>query len=89
MNMNSAFQQVASGLAAMIGGAIIVQGPGGTLERYVVVGLMGSACVLASLLLARKLRSAPVAPATEPAPASAPATLAGVGEPPGTRSSSA
>jgi predicted MFS family arabinose efflux permease len=84
MNLNSAFQQVASGLAAMIGGAIIVQGPGGTLERYVLVGLMGSACVLVSLLLARNLRPAPVAPASEPAPASA----AKAGGSPRTRSGS-
>jgi predicted MFS family arabinose efflux permease len=58
MSLNSAIQQFASGLASLIGGAIIVEGAGRRLEHYGTVGLIGAGCILASLGLAARLRSA-------------------------------
>lgn len=69
MNINSALQQMASGMAAMVAGAIIVKGPTGTLDRYPWVGALGCACILLSLLLARQLMPASPAAPTSPAPA--------------------
>ena len=58
MSLNSAIQQFASGLASLIAGAIVATGPGGRLEHYGTVGLLGAGCILISLGLARKLKSA-------------------------------
>jgi predicted MFS family arabinose efflux permease len=59
MTVNSALQQMASGLAAMTAGAVIVKGPAGTLDRYPWVGALGVLCIVLSLVLARRLRQAP------------------------------
>lgn len=59
MSINSALQQLASGAGAMVAGAIIIQGPGGTMLRYGWVGALGCACVVASVFLARRLKVAP------------------------------
>jgi predicted MFS family arabinose efflux permease len=58
MSLNSAVQQFASGLASLIAGAIIVEGPAHRLEHYGTVGLIGAGCVLASIALASRLRAA-------------------------------
>jgi predicted MFS family arabinose efflux permease len=64
MNINSAFQQLASGAAAMISGVIVVEGSRGTLDRFPWVGVLSCCCLAASLWLARSL---PVpAPQTPP-----------------------
>jgi predicted MFS family arabinose efflux permease len=58
MSLNSALQQFASGFASLIAGAIIVTGADGRLERYGAVGILGACCILVSLVLARRLKSA-------------------------------
>jgi predicted MFS family arabinose efflux permease len=58
MSINSAVQQFASGLGALIAGAVIVTSPDGRLQHYGTVGWLGAACILVSLIIARKLRPA-------------------------------
>ena len=58
MSLNSALQQLASGLASLVAGAIIVSSPGGRLEHYGMVGFIGAGCVAMSIFLARKLKAA-------------------------------
>lgn len=57
MSINSSLQQFASGIAAMTAGAIVVQGAGGRLERYGVIGILGAVCVIVSIALARRLKA--------------------------------
>lgn len=56
MSINSALQQFASGLAAVIAAAVIARAPDGRLLHYGVVGLMGAGSILISLYLAKKLK---------------------------------
>jgi predicted MFS family arabinose efflux permease len=58
MSLNSALQQFASGFASLVAGAIIVSGPGGRLEHYGTVGIIGACCIGVSLVLAKNLKAA-------------------------------
>jgi predicted MFS family arabinose efflux permease len=57
MSLHSSVQQMASGLAALMAGSIIVTQPGGRLEGYHVVGWGASAATVACLWLARRVQS--------------------------------
>jgi predicted MFS family arabinose efflux permease len=63
MSANSAVQHLSSGLGAYVGGQIITQTPGGTLEHFPIVGLIAAVATLASLGLAVRIRQV-----KEPAP---------------------
>lgn len=56
MGINSALQQLASGLAATIGGMIIHKTPDGHLDRYAWVGYFALTLILSSIFLARRVR---------------------------------
>jgi predicted MFS family arabinose efflux permease len=56
MSINSALQQFASGVAAMVAGAIIVKGDDGHLSRYGMVGVLAVVCLAASIMFARRLK---------------------------------
>lgn len=72
MSINSALQQFASGLAAMIAGMIIVQSPNGRLLRYGWVGALGAISILISIYLASRLKVEDKGPGPGPAPGAAP-----------------
>ena len=55
MSINSSVQQLASGLAATIGGAIIVKTADGRIEHYGWVGYLAMALILTSVFLAKKV----------------------------------
>lgn len=55
MSINSSVQQLASGLAATIGGAIIVKTADGRIEHYGWVGYLAMALIVASVFLAKKV----------------------------------
>ncbi len=55
MSINSSVQQLASGLAATIGGAIIVKTADGRIEHYGWVGYLAMALILVSVFLAKKV----------------------------------
>jgi len=55
MSINSSVQQLASGLAATIGGAIIVETTEGRIERYGWVGYLAMTLIVASVFLAKKV----------------------------------
>ena len=57
MGINSSMQQLASGLAATIGGAIIYKTPDGHLEHYDWVGYFSMALIVGSVFLAKKVRA--------------------------------
>ena len=52
MSLNSAVQSAAMGLSSFVGGALIHQTDDGRLPGYPVVGLVGAATALVSLVLA-------------------------------------
>jgi predicted MFS family arabinose efflux permease len=56
MSINSSMQQLASGLAANIGGAIVVQNPNGRLENYHWVGWFSIALILSCVFLAGRVK---------------------------------
>lgn len=58
MSINSAVQQFASGLGALIAGTIIATSPDGRLQHYGAIGWMGAAFILVSLYIAGKLKPA-------------------------------
>jgi DHA1 family inner membrane transport protein len=58
MSANSAVQHLASGLAASIGGMLIVSPPGEAMRDYWKVGLFASSVTLLTLWLAGRVRSA-------------------------------
>ena len=69
MSLNSAVQSAAMGLSSFVGGALIHQTADGRLPGYPVVGLVGAATALASLVLAGWLRLTDVGPVRVPGPA--------------------
>lgn len=72
MNINSALQQLASGAAAMVSGAIVVQGADGTLDRFPWVGGLSVLCILISLWLVGRLPALSAAPALAATPQTPP-----------------
>lgn len=56
MSINSSMQQLASGLAANIGGAIVVQNPNGRLENYQWVGWFSIVLILSCVFLASRVK---------------------------------
>jgi MFS transporter, DHA1 family, inner membrane transport protein len=56
MSINSSMQQLASGIAANIAGAIVVQVPGGRLEHYNVVGWFSIILILSCVYLAARVK---------------------------------
>ena len=75
MSANSSVQHMATGLGAYLGGQILVEGPGGTLENFPTVGLIGASATILSLWLAGRLR-----PAAGPAIATTPAFSLGAAD---------
>lgn len=61
-SLNSAVQNLSTGVAPMIAGAVVVRDADGMLVGYPIVGLIGAASAGVSLLLSRYIR-----PTTEPA----------------------
>jgi DHA1 family inner membrane transport protein len=57
MSINSSMQQLASGVAANIAGAIVVEGSNGRIEHYAWVGYFSIALILASVFLAGRVRA--------------------------------
>ena len=55
MSLMSAIQNMCSGLAATLAGAIIIRNDDGTLSHYWIVGLIACACTLAAIVLARRM----------------------------------
>ena len=65
MSLNSSVQHVASGLGAIVGGAIIEGGAGEPLRHFGTVGILAAGVTVASLSLASGIRPAePTAPST-------------------------
>ncbi len=57
MSLNSSFTSLATGIASMIGGSIVVQaGPGEPLEGYMWVGVIGVGFTMVTVVLARWLK---------------------------------
>lgn len=56
MSVNSSLQSVATGIAALLAGAILVQLPDGTFERFDIVGYLAVGFNLLALYLSRKVR---------------------------------
>jgi predicted MFS family arabinose efflux permease len=56
MSLNTAVQNLSTGLAPMIAGAVVVRDADGTLAGYPVVGIIGASAAAASLALSRFLR---------------------------------
>jgi predicted MFS family arabinose efflux permease len=61
MSFNSSIQQLASGIASFGASLIIGRAADGELTNYGIVGLLAAAATVASIYLARRIRSAPVA----------------------------
>lgn len=55
MTLNSAVQSMAMGVAAFVGGHLISRGADGSVQGYWMAGLVGGACSLGSVWMARKL----------------------------------
>ncbi|TGK03898.1 MFS transporter [Leptospira semungkisensis] len=56
MSVNSSMQSVATGLGALLAGAILVQLPNGTFERFDIVGYLAVGFNLLALYLSRKVK---------------------------------
>jgi len=56
MSINSSVQQLASGLAATLGGAIIIKTPDGHIAHYDWVGYLAITLITASIFLARRVK---------------------------------
>ncbi|MBL7781538.1 MAG: MFS transporter [Saprospiraceae bacterium] len=56
MSINSSVQQLASGIAANIAGAIIAEGPGGRIEHYNWVGYFSVTLIAACIFLAGRVK---------------------------------
>lgn len=56
MSINSSMQQLASGVAANIGGAIVVEGENGRIENYGWVGWFSIVMILACVFLAGRVK---------------------------------
>ena len=57
MSINSSVQQLASRIAATIGGAIVAEGPGGRIEHYSWVGYFSIVLILSCILLAGRVKA--------------------------------
>ncbi len=57
MSINSSVQQLASGFAAMLAGAIVTTSANGQLQNYNYVGIIGISISLFSIAVARKLKT--------------------------------
>ncbi len=57
MSINSSVQQLASGAAAMLAGAIVTTSANGQLQNYNYVGIIGIIISLFSIVIARKLKT--------------------------------
>ena len=66
MSINSSVQQLASGAAAMLAGAIVTTNEAGQLQNYNYVGIVGIIISLFSIVIAKKLKT--VNPASEVPP---------------------
>ncbi len=58
MSLNSSFQQIASGMASILAGMILVKNSDGTLSNYPYVGYMAITATLLAIYLGSKLRVA-------------------------------
>lgn len=58
MSVNSAVQQIASGVASFIAGMILVQRSDMSLENYEIVGMISVFCLVFSVYLAKKIKIA-------------------------------
>jgi predicted MFS family arabinose efflux permease len=85
MSVNSAVQQASAGVATFVAGLLIVEGPGGTLQRYPLVGLVAAAAALACIPLSGRLVAGR---ATGSAPAPAVAVTGPAAAPDGYRAAS-
>lgn len=72
MSVNSAIQQASGGLANIVAGLIVTQGPNGRLLHYPTVGWWSCGGFAATILLTAWLRSAAPHAARNPAPAAEP-----------------
>jgi len=59
LSVNSAFQQIASGVAAMTAALILAPGPNGTLLNYTTTGFLGIGVLIIAIVIGSKLRKAP------------------------------
>jgi predicted MFS family arabinose efflux permease len=55
MSINSSIQQVAGGIASVVAGIIVIQQPGGMLERYDILGYVVIGSMLVAIYLMRRL----------------------------------
>lgn len=58
MSLNSSFQQIASGMASILAGMILVKNTDGTLSNYPYVGYMAISATLLAIYLGSKLQVA-------------------------------
>lgn len=72
MSLNSSVQQAGAGVASLIAGWMIYDGPGGRLLGYPRVGVFAAVCVIGAVVLARRLGRASQAASAYPGPARAP-----------------
>jgi predicted MFS family arabinose efflux permease len=80
LSVNSAVQQFAAGAASFGAGLIVVEGAGGELRHYGVVGALAAAATVASVFVARRLRPTETdRPSAESAPAATPGALSAPG----------
>jgi len=56
MSINSSMQQLSTGVAAVIGGALVTESPSGRLEHYDWVGYFSITLILASVWLAGRVK---------------------------------
>lgn len=56
MSINSSVQQLSTGIAANVAGAIVAEGPGGRIENYQWVGYFSVALITASIFLAKRVK---------------------------------
>jgi len=80
LSVNSAVQQLAAGAASFGAGLNVVEGAGGELRHYGVVGALAAVATVASVFVARRLRPTETGrPSTASAPAAAPGALSAPG----------
>ncbi|MDF3818449.1 MFS transporter [Leptospira sp. 96542] len=58
MSVNSAIQQIASGAASFLAGAILVENPDQSFNNYDLVGMISVVCILSSVIVAKKIKIA-------------------------------
>ena len=72
MTLVSSVQMLSSGLATLVAGLIITRVPNGPIAHYNTVGYIAIACGIASIWIARRLRTKPTTPTTSIAAEEAP-----------------